>query len=736
MILKYDLNEENMELLGLSEGEEIYYNLPMDLDDRGNYRNNSFVVVTNKRVLLLEEGNLTGNYGLEEWEEIKSEAGVGCGILYGQKKEEKILLGRFSAKHQVRYSYLFRGVQILKQGRTERVVSPEYEKSCPKCGRALPGISRCPKCSGKKEGFLYTFLEIMKPHKKMLAVILLLMLGATVVTLVDPAIRSKLIDDVLLREEKDYGAAAVCLVGMLFMSFGIVVINASKSYLCAKLGAKISEDMRQKLFNRIQMLSLSFINDRSPGELINRIMQDTVRVKDFVGNVFCNMFTVLILFVCVCIYMLVLNYKLAVLAFLFVPVSVIVAMSVRHRIRTGFHIQGMRSDKVAENLQDVVSGIAEVKSYGQENREAGRFEQNSEDLARIQKSNEVFFAIFFPTLTFLLGAGTYLITFFGGRETLLGNMTPGKLMQFISYTSLLYQYVGWLTNTPRAMMNMVTSLERIGDVMNQEPSIQDGPDAVTHRVKGEIEFKNASFGYKSYEPVLEGINLKVERGEMIGFVGASGTGKSTMINLIMHLYEVDDGQLLVDGMDIKKIKLENYHSQIGVVLQENFLFSGTIINNIRFARPNATYEEVIRAAKMANAHDFICKTPDGYNTYVGEHGHNLSGGERQRIAIARAILCDPRVLILDEATASLDTESEYLIQQALNRLREGRTTFAIAHRLSTLKDADRLVVIDGHGIAELGSHEELMEKKGIYYGLVQAQLQMQNRNKDLYAEME
>ena len=198
----------------------------------------------------------------------------------------------------------------------------------------------------------------------------------------------------------------------------------------------------------------------------------------------------------------------------------------------------------------------------------------------------------------------------------------------------------------------------------------------------------------------------------------------------MHLYEADDGELLVDGKDIREIQLANYHAQIGVVLQETFLFSGTILNNIRFARPDATYEEVIRAAKMANAHDFICRTPDGYNTYVGERGFNLSGGERQRLAIARAILNEPRLLILDEATASLDTESEYLIQKALERLRSGRTTFAIAHRLSTLKDADRLVVIDGHEIAEVGTHNELMEKKGIYYGLVTAQLEMQNTEKN------
>lgn len=297
-----------------------------------------------------------------------------------------------------------------------------------------------------------------------------------------------------------------------------------------------------------------------------------------------------------------------------------------------------------------------------------------------------------------------------------GIMTPGELMQFITYSGMLYGYVDQLSNLPRRLMDLVTSMERISDIMNQEPDIQDGEKPVELEIQGEIEFQHASFGYKSYLPVLEDVSLKVAKGEMIGLVGASGTGKSTLINPVMHLYEVDDGAILVDGVDIRDIGLEKFHGQIGVVLQENFLFAGTIFNNIRFAKQDATYEEVVQAAKVANAHDFICQTPDGYN---------LSGGERQRIAIARAILSNPRLLILDEATASLDTESEYLIQKALGRLTEGRTTFAIAHRLSTLKDADRLVVINDHHIAEVGSHDELMAQKGIYYGLVQAQLQMQ-----------
>lgn len=725
MKLNYTLSKENIEGCKLINEEEIYYCLPSDIDLNGNFRENSYVVMTNRRVLLLEEGYLLKEFSISDCESIQCEPQIACGFVYVIKEGTRILIARYSAKHLVLYSYLTRGMQLLKQGRTDRVVSSEYEKSCPQCGRALPGTKDCPKCSGKKQGILYVFAAMLKSHIKELIVILAFMLAATFVTLANPAIQKVLIDDVLVADQKNVKKAILCLLLMLVISVGIVIINVVKSYLCTRLGSNISEDQRKKLFAKIQQLSLTNINERSPGELMNRIVQDTNRISNFVGDVFCNMFTVSVLFVCVCVYMLILNWKLALLSFVFIPISVVVTIAYRNRMRKRFRLQGAKSDKVNSNLQDVISGMTVVKSYGQEQRESQHFNDTADEFARIQRGNEVFFAIFYPFISFTLGAGIYLVTFFGGLRAIQGSMTPGELLQFISYANLMYTYVNWLSNMPRALMNFVTSVERIGDVENQEPSILDIPGAVKHDIEGEITFRNASFGYKSYKPVLEGINLTVHKGEMIGLVGASGTGKSTLINLIMHLYEVDDGEILVDGIDIRQIKLDYYHSQIGVVLQENFLFAGTIINNIRFANPDASIEEVIRAAKMANAHDFILRTPDGYNTYVGEHGYNLSGGERQRIAIARAILHNPKLLILDEATASLDTESEYLIQTALNRLTEGRTTFAIAHRLSTLKDADRLVVIDGHSIAEVGTHEELMEKKGIYFNLVQAQYQMQ-----------
>ncbi len=725
MILKFELSKENLALLELSPDEEICYAVPFDIGEDGRFLDNSYVVVTRTRILVLEQGAKKAEYKLAGCEKIASEPQIDSGLFLITKDGGELLAARFSGKHLARFSYVARGCMMLLSGNRALVSSDECEKTCPKCHRALPGTRECPHCSKQGGGFVKEFLTMLSPYKKQLAAILFFMMLAAVVTLLNPEIQKHLIDDVLA-DRKGTLAQAWLFLGILFLlSISMVIINITKAYLSAKLGSTLTRDLRAKLYHKIQILSLSFINDRRPGELMNRVVYDTARIKQFMEAVFCNLFTVAIVFIFDMIYMLILDAKLALISFLFIPIGVVISTAFKHNIHRRFHRQWQKNDDVNSSLQDVISGMSVVKSYGKEKAETEHFNELSDSYAAINRKNEVFWALFYPMLSFVMGAGVYLITFFGGISVLDGRKTPGELLQFINYTSMLYMYLNWLTNIPRQLMNLINSVERINDVMSQEPRIVDRSEAIDLPIRGAVEFRGATFGYKSYKPVLENIDLTVKPGEMIGLVGASGTGKSTMINLIMHLYELDDGELLIDGHDIRDIRLENFHSQIGVVLQETFLFSGTILNNIRFAKPDATYEEVIRAAKMANAHDFICRTPDGYNTYVGERGYNLSGGERQRIAIARAILNEPKLLILDEATASLDTESEYLIQKALERLTEGRTTFAIAHRLSTLKDADRLVVIDGHSIAEIGTHNELMEAQGIYYKLVTAQLEMQ-----------
>lgn len=724
MILKYDLPFSVNRLIPQSEEERIYYAVPCDIDEEGKWQKDAYFVVTTKNLYVIQGETIKETFAIRDCSEVKAEPKIGGGLLVLNYQGIQRHVVHYSARHLARYAYVARGIQILISGRNEEVVSLEYEKICPICKRAIPGTKYCPHCS-KEGGFWRTFLKLSAPYKNKFYGIIVLMVLAAVVTLLNPEIQKCLVDDVLPRENGGLGAAFMCLGMMFFLSVGIVIINILKSYYCTVLGATISKDLRKKLFAKIQILSIGFINDRRPGELMNRVVRDTARIREFMQDMFCNMFTVCFIFVCDIIFMLVLNVKLALMAFIFIPFAVVITYLFRKNIHRRFHLQWKKYDDLNSNLQDVLSGMRVVKSYGKEQEEQKKFRHFAQEFCSVQTKNEVFWAVFTPMVSLLMGAGVFLVIYFGGMDVLGGTMTAGELLQFITYTQLLYQYLNWMTNMPRQLMNLVSSIERINDVLAQEAFVEDSDNPVDLTVKGDIEFRHATFGYKSYQPVLEDLNLSIKKGEMIGIVGASGTGKSTLINLIMRLYEVDDGSLLVDNCDIKDIRSDTFHSQIGVVLQETFLFSGTILNNIRFSRPEASYEEVILAAKMANAHEFISRTPDGYNTYVGEKGYTLSGGERQRIAIARAILNEPKLLILDEATASLDTESEFMIQRALERLTNGRTTFAIAHRLSTLQNADRLIVIDGHRIAEVGSHRELMEKKGIYYRLVQAQLEMQ-----------
>ncbi len=719
MILRYELPPQAEKLIELSGDERIYYAVPIDLDDDGNWTDDRFLVVTTRKVCVIS-GDKIKTYEISALSKAKAEPGVGSGILTVDDMGTGRILAHYSAKHLSRYAYVARGINILISGRFEEVESSEYEKICPHCGHVIPGTSECPRCSGKGSHF-GVFFKLVMSYKKDFFGVFLTMVMVAIATLLNPEVQKNLINNVL---QKDGSLkTAFMYLGLMFaLSVSIVIINVTKSNLSARLGAKIAGDLRKQLFEKYQKLPLRFINERRPGELLNRITEDTKFVSGFMADIFCNLFAILFIFIWDVIFMLVINLKLALMTLVLVPIVSVLMFHFQKTIGRIYHLQFKKNDDVSSDLQDVLSGMRVVKSYGKESRESGRFKLLSNGLALVQQRNDRYWAFNDLVISSIMGMGLVIVVYFGGRDVFAQKMSAGELYQFISYTILLFAYVGWLDRLPREFSRLTSCLERIYDVLAQEVRDEDPAKLQEVDIKGEITFDHATFGYKSYQPVLSDINAVIKPGEMIGIVGASGTGKSTLINLLMRLYETDDGRILVDGVDMKEISRNSYHSQLGVVLQETFLFSGTIIDNIRFSRPDASVEEIIRAAKLANAHDFISRLPDGYNTYVGEKGHTLSGGERQRIAIARAILTDPKILILDEATASLDTESEFMIQTALDRLTRGKTTFAIAHRLSTLKNADRIMVIDGHSIAEIGTHAELLNNKGIYYNLFTAQM--------------
>lgn len=723
MNLLFSIDEKRKQNIGIAD-EEIWYCVPYDLDKGHGYVTDGYVIVTKTRLLVTKEDQLVWELQLCDCQEIYCETLVHSGALVATKKDgEKLRIVRFSMKHIVRFSYVGRGASMLAKGVYHKVESMENETVCPTCGYVLPGVSVCPKCSGKKESGR-KIKEICKPYVWKFLLIGIIMLLSSGVNILMPKIQQQFIDSALIEKSGTMDDILQFAGSMLALTVVIIVLSVFKSWYSTLLGARMSKDLRGKLFEKLQRLSLSYIQEQKPGELMNRIMSDTVQIRRFMETVFAEAISEIVTMIAAIIIMGAISWKLLFLSVAFVPVVIWASFAIRETVMKNFRRARKRKDVLEGRLQDVLSGMSIVKSYGKEKQETKRFYHLAKEQTLMEQRNGLYFAVRMPIYGFLLGLGVYLATYFGGLDVLADKITPGTLMQFVSYTSMIYTPLRRVTMIARQFTQTATSLERIYDILDAKEDIVNADNAKKRKLQGKVEFRNVTFGYKSYEPVLNHVNLTVQPGEMIGLVGASGSGKTTLINLLMRLYQVDDGELLIDDTNINELDVTSLHSQIGVVLQETFLFNGSILENIRYARPKASYKEVIEAAKLANAHDFICRAPNGYETYVGEKGYMLSGGERQRIAIARAVLNKPKLLILDEATSNLDTESEYLVQTALERLRKDCTTFAIAHRLSTLKNADRLVVIDHHQIAEVGSHEELLAKKGIYYNLVTAQLEM------------
>jgi ATP-binding cassette subfamily B protein len=566
------------------------------------------------------------------------------------------------------------------------------------------------------------------------------MLMATCIGLMPPLLMKSLFDDVFRPTTSGtwltpylHGMAApeqLQVLALLLLAIYVSsnVMGAVRRYVLAWLGQHVTLDLRNQVYRHLHSLSLSYYNERETGRIMSSITQDVGRLQDFISDGLQEIIRDVLTIIIICSILFYLNPTLATLVLLPTPLLVFTTLHFGGKLHLVYRGLWRRWAGISALLADTIPGVRVVKAFSQEQREVGRFESRSAELlvgelraARLQ-------SLFSPIMSFVTRIGTLIIWLVGGAKVLDESLSLGEFTAFTGYMWQFYGPVESLCRLNHRFQRAATSAERVFETLDSPVDVGDRPHAkVMPRVEGRVEFRDVTFSYDEGKPVLEHVDLTVEPGEMIGLAGHSGAGKSTFINLICRFYDVNGGSLLIDGHDIRDVELKSLRDQIGIVLQDPFLFNGSIADNIAYGKPGATPDEVLAAARAAHAHEFVVDLPDGYDTLVGERGTRLSGGERQRVSIARALLRDPRILILDEATSSVDTETEVKIQEALERLIRGRTTFAIAHRLSTLRHANRLLILEKGQVAEVGTHDELIAADGIYARLCRIQTEMVQR---------
>ena len=517
---------------------------------------------------------------------------------------------------------------------------------------------------------------------------------------------------------------AFYVMAAVYMIFYIVNsgISVTRGFTMAKLGQTLIYDMRNQLYQHIQKLSLRYFEDRRTGDIMSRIVNDVHSLQSVIVGPVIGFITDLLKLIWILYFCIRWDWELTLLSMIVGPFLIPATFTFGWIMRKIYRLIRLKVSEMNSLTQDNISGIRIIKGFAREDYEFGRFSKTNDENRQLNIRASKISAVFSPSMGLLMQIGSLLVLALGGVKVIKGEMEVGIFIVFFPYVSMLYGPLAGLTNFYSFIMQALASVERVFEVLDTKPDVVDKPDAIDLPViKGEVEFKDVCFSYTGNEQVLNNINLKANPGQMVAFVGPSGAGKTTIINLVARFYDPTKGDIFVDGLNLKDIKQSSLRSQMGIVSQDPFLFNDTIKASIAYGKLGATDAEIHDAAKAANAHNFIIELPKGYDTIIGERGTKLSGGQRQRISIARAILADPRILILDEATSSVDTETEMMIQSAIQRLVKDRTTFVIAHRLSTVHNANLIVVLQKGNVVEMGNHNELLAKDGLYSRLYKVQ---------------
>ena len=730
---------------------------PLDLDEAGRFANR-FAVLTDEKLLVVAGDGAKGppvfEVALSTVDEAKIIEGVGVdrlAVVVGGKRVGDLPYTRRCRRDVTR---LLRKLErrLPKKPDDDRPDRPEWletvereaerKDTCPKCGQLIPAFAEgvCPHCTQSRK-ILWRLLDEAKPYRPRLYAALALTIGVSLLTVLPPYFTKRIVDDA--GDVHGTVARLGFWIGLMFATFVVTeAVNAARLLTLSIVGTRITADLRHKVYAHLHELSLRYFAKRRTGSLITRVTNDTDRLWDFIVFGSVDFFRNCVMIAFLATAMLVSNWRLALISLLPLPVLAVVSYYRGMKMQRLFGRMWTYWSRMTAVVGDAVPGVKVVKAFANEKREIARFDRRSEEYVNKEIEVHKVWTALGPTVSGIMKFGQVLVWFAGGIMVIRGHraaaaaghpdvlaagaVTVGTLVMFTAFVQQFYGPIMELANSNRTVTRAATSAQRVFEVLDTPPDIFSRVGAFKKdRLDGSVEFRHVAFSYEGAQPALRDVSLTVEAGKMIGLCGPSGAGKSTFVNLICRFYDATDGQVLIDGVDIRDYDVQWLRRQVGIVLQEPYLFHGTVADNVRYGNPDATAEQVIEAARAANAHDFVVGFPDGYDTMVGERGQSLSGGERQRISIARAILHNPRILILDEATSSVDTETEKQIQQALDRLVTGRTTFAIAHRLSTLTAADRLVVLEKGKVAEEGTHAELVDKPGgVYAKLHQTQAEM------------
>ncbi|MFP4163201.1 MAG: ABC transporter ATP-binding protein [Chitinispirillaceae bacterium] len=706
------------------KSNKVLYYQTSDLTSQNTFGESHLVLVPNA-LLVVCGGKVKTELPLEKIRDIRVDELIGGGRL-SAVLEDGVQHLIYYSNHRVPH-FATAARHIMSVIKNEAKENPENEAHayCSRCGSPLPEReSNCPRCVPKLK-ILRRILSLTSPYKGRVVALMVVTTLGVLFQVLPPYITKKIVDEVITEGHTD--RIYLYVGAMIFAGLFYMVMRLLNIQLTSWISARIVSDLRSKLHSVLQHLKLSYFSKREPGEIVGRVMHDTGELLQFLVDGMPYLLINSISFVVVFVILMRISWSLTLLVFLPVPLLIFGSKWFWGKLHPLFLKHSCTIGHMHSVLGESFRGLRIIKAFSQEKRRIGMFDKVNGKLAGIEMRahrimgsvNEVMFGI--------MNLGVALVWYFAARM-ITGtppSLTLGDLLAFVGYIWLFYGPLQWYSVILNWMTQAFAGAERIFEVIDSTLESYDRPDAVElPRIHGQVEFRDVHFSYERGKEVIKGTSFNIKQGETIGLVGRSGAGKSTLINLLSRFFEPDSGEILVDGVPVSKIKLAQLRKSLGVVLQDPFLFNATIAENIAYGMDNAGFKDIMEAAKAAYAHDFIVRKPDGYDTVVGERGVCLSGGEKQRIAIARAVLHDPPILILDEATSAVDASTEMHIQEAINRLVKGRTTIAIAHRLSTLRNADRLMIVENGTIAESGTHEELLAKKGIYAELASSYSKM------------